>query len=260
MTILFSQTKKRRIFDLTIWISTNGRPSNSAKDLASLPGFRRLRFGKLVKPSDIVVNWGSTNPLPVKAEILNQPVDVMFACNKLIAFQEMALNNCSTVDWTTDQAVAQGWSNDHTIVVRNKLTGHSGDGILIVEKGQTVPVAPLYTKYIYKAREWRVHVANSKVIDTQQKIRDPDKTPLTWKVRSHANGFIFARNGIEQSDQRDYLAIQAIYALGLDFGAVDIVEDKAGKFFVLEVNTAPGLEGQTLTSYQKAFESWLKFD
>lgn len=36
---------------------------------------------------------------------------------------------------------------------------------------------------------------------------------------------------------------------GLDFGAVDIVESREGNAAVLEVNTSPSLEGQTLDSY-----------
>ncbi|OYV41136.1 MAG: hypothetical protein B7Z80_02670 [Rhodospirillales bacterium 20-64-7] len=122
-----------------------------------------------------------------------------------------------------------------------------------MEPGADIQPALLYTKYIFKVREFRVHVVNGAVIDTQQKIRDPEKEPLSWKVRSHENGFIFARNGIVPSDTRDNLACSACTALGLDFGAVDIVEDKKGNFYVLEINTAPGLEGQTIKSYGDAF-------
>jgi D-alanine-D-alanine ligase-like ATP-grasp enzyme len=55
---------------------------------------------------------------------------------------------------------------------------------------------------------------------------------------------------------RDQLSVEAVAALGLDFGAVDIIEDKEGNFYVLEINTAPGLEGHTVTSYAKAFHGY----
>jgi glutathione synthase/RimK-type ligase-like ATP-grasp enzyme len=45
-------------------------------------------------------------------------------------------------------------------------------------------------------------------------------------------------------------------ALGLDFGAVDIIQDDGGNFYVLEVNTAPGLEGQTIKSYAEGFNAY----
>ena len=50
------------------------------------------------------------------------------------------------------------------------------------------------------------------------------------------------------------MGIDAVSALGLDFGAVDIIEDADGKLYVLEVNTAPGLEGQTLTLMAEALK------
>lgn len=240
---------------MTIWVYTGDRPSNGAKVLSALPGFRRLRSGKLVKPQDVVINWGSTKPVGFNARtVLNAPHLVPTATNKLKAFQAMAQSNVSTVPWTADNAVVDEWSKENfTIIGRQTLTGHSGQGIIIMEKGEPVLPALLYTKYIYKIREYRVHVVCGKIVDTQQKVRDPHKVPLSWKVRSHENGFIFTRNTLTADASRDALAISACGALGLDFGAVDIIEDKKGDLYVLEINSAPGLEGQTIQSYGKAF-------
>jgi hypothetical protein len=240
-----------------IWIWTGGRPSNGAKALASQPGFRRLRKGKFIKPHHIIVNWGSSKPADwVHDHVLNESEPVRRASNKFHAFAALSCENVSTVPWTANKELALEWLSDgSTVVVRNVLTGHSGDGIIIVEKGNLeLPDAPLYTKYIFKVREFRVHATRDKVIDTQQKVRDPDQEPKTWKIRSHANGFIFQRGNIQANQARDDLAVQAVKVLGLDFGAVDIVEDKKGNFYVLEVNTAPGLEGQTIESYTQALK------
>ena len=248
-----------------LWVYSGDRPSNGAKELASEDSFLRLRKGReyKVRPKDFLVNWGCTNldlDIFTVQKILNKPEKIYAAVNKLIAFNKMSLSPNvvnSLIPWTEDRDIAQDWSNDgSTVVVRNKLTGHSGDGIVIIDKLQPIPQAPLYTKYVFKVKEYRVHVVNGKVIDTQQKIRDPDREVVTWKVRSHANGFIFARNGIESDPARDSLAISAVSALGLDFGAVDIIEDKKGVLYVLEINAAPGLEGQTIKSYADAFRGY----
>lgn len=259
-----------------IWIWTGDRPSNGAKELAAQEGFLRLRQGNFhkIRPTDIVINWGTTvtitndaiKPNVNHAKVVNFPMFVKAATDKLQAFREFTdglddeggvAPTIKTVEWTTDQAIAQSWSdNEFTVVVRNKLTGHSGDGIVIIDKLQPVPKAPLYTKYVFKVKEFRVHVVNGKVIDTQQKIKDPDRKVVSWKVRSHDNGFIFARNGIVDNADRDALAIAATKALGLDFGAVDIIQDKKGILYVLECNTAPGLEGQTVDSYTEAFRKY----
>lgn len=239
-----------------IWIYTGGRASNSAKELSQGKGFRRYVMGTSFNPFDILVNWGTTKPLPAKAQqVLNSSQSVTIAGNKLFAFTAFAGEDVETVPWTANKAVAKEWQDrGNTIVVRNVLTGHSGNGIVIVEEGQDIPDAPLYTKYIFKVKEYRVHATQTGIIHTQRKVRDPDVEPLSWKVRSHANGFIFQVTNIEPSEARDKLATSAVKALGLDFGAVDIIEDKKGKLYVLEVNTAPGLEGQTIEAYTTALE------
>lgn len=248
-----------------LWVYSGDRPSNGAKELASEDSFLRLRKGRehRIKVGDIVINWGNTEPLNLFGvpKILNSCAAIKTASNKLDAFIKMEAQDVRVVDWSDDRVDAQNWIKDGvTIVVRKKLTGHSGDGIVILEKGtytEDVPEAPLYTKYVFKAKEFRVHVVNGKVIDTQQKIKDPDREVISWKVRSHDNGFIFARNGIVPCIDRDNLAIAATSALGLDFGAVDIIHDKKGNYLVLEINTAPGLEGQTVENYAKAFREYL---
>ncbi|CAN5950619.1 unnamed protein product [Sphagnum jensenii] len=76
-----------------------------------------------------------------------------------------------------------------------------------------------------------------------------------WIATTSSNGFIYARNNVFPEILRDEIAIAATTALGLDFGAVDIIEDKNEKLYVLEVNTAPGLEGKTVELYAEAFRS-----
>lgn len=241
-----------------IWVYSGDRPSNGAKELAAQEGFLRLRPDRFhkVRQGDTVINWGNSADLNVTWPVLNKPAAIKLATDKKVCLDILSAALLKTPEWTHHQHVAQGWSDAAcVVVVRNKLTGHSGDGIVIIEKECQVPAAPLYTKYIFKAHEYRVHVVNGAVIDTAKKIKDPDREVLNWKVRSHDNGFIFARNGVQPSDTRDTLAVGACLALGLDFGAVDIIEDKKGNFYVLEINTAPGLEGLTVTNYAEAFRN-----
>ena len=245
-----------------IWVFTAGRLSESAYALSHVDGFRRMTQGKGVKKGHTVVNWGvgDDSKFPdfeFEYNLLNCPDAVLRAINKRLAFNIWASQHVSTVPWTANKAVAQEWLDEgHTVVARKILTGHEGDGIVIVEPGQKLVDAPLYTHYIPKVREYRIHSTHSKAFATHMKIKDPKnpEPPKTWKVRSYVNGFIFQRNNIPKSLARDALAVQAVATLGLDFGAVDIIEDKAGKLYVLEVNTAPGIEGQTTPAYAEAIK------
>lgn len=242
---------------MRIWIYTGGRKSNSARELVDADdNFRRLVEGKGFKSTDVVVNWGTTHEPPVKAaKVINSALAVSLCINKYHTFAALAGKDIDTVPWTTNKAVAQEWQDKgRTVVARMTLTGHSGAGILIIEPGQPIPDAPLYTQYVFKEKEFRIHATQTEVFDTRRKIRDPKVEPTDWKIRSAKNGFIFAAKNVDPSAVRDQLAIDTVKVLGLDFGAVDIVEDKHGKFFVLEVNTAPGLEGQTIKKYNAILE------
>ena len=46
------------------------------------------------------------------------------------------------------------------------------------------------------------------------------------------------------------MAIETLESMGLDFGAVDLGVKRNGECFVIEVNSAPGLEGTTLEKYR----------
>lgn len=237
-----------------ITISTNGRKSNGASALAEAAGIKRWFGKKPLKPTDVLINWGSTKPYPEAVTVINPPYNVGVAANKVMTFSVLGDKDVDIVPWTSNIDIVKEWlAAGHDVVVRATVTGHSGEGITIIHKGDDVPVAPLYTRYVKKDREFRVHATTKGVILTQRKIRDPGREPTNWQIRSHQNGFIFAVKNVEPNEARDKLAMAALEVMGLDFGAVDIIE-KAGQFYVLEVNTAPGLEGNTLKVYADALK------
>jgi D-alanine-D-alanine ligase-like ATP-grasp enzyme len=120
--------------------------------------------------------------------------------------------------------------------------------------------APLYTVYVPKKMEFRVHVFKgndaSFIVDIQRKIKKPDAEVKDWKIRNLDNGFIYARNGVEEIVPED-VRVQARCAFdlsGLDFGAVDVIFNEGqGRAYVLEINTAPGISGTTVENYADAF-------
>jgi glutathione synthase/RimK-type ligase-like ATP-grasp enzyme len=147
------------------------------------------------------------------------------------------------------------------VVVRKLLNGHSGAGIEIVDHtglDVELPEAPLYTKYIKKDQEYRIHVAGGEVIFQQRKARklEVKDEEVNWQVRNLAGGFIFANDGVVAPDFVLQEALKAVVSLGLDFGAVDVLTTKKGEAYVLEVNTACGLAGKTIDAYVKYFNSF----
>jgi glutathione synthase/RimK-type ligase-like ATP-grasp enzyme len=249
--------------------------SASAKTLAQeLKAIRIKKEGSRFKGSaeKTVINWGCSEVSDevAKCRIINKPEAVKLAANKLHFFERMLQHN-RHADWdertiaipnfTTERRVAESWVNNGIIVVeRHKLTGNSGEGIRLVEAGGEITDAPLYVKYIPKKQEYRVHVANGRVVDLQRKARRrevPDEQ-VNWRIRNHDNGFIFQRNNVGAPRYVAEEAVLAVSICGLDFGAVDVVyNEREGRAYVLEINTAPGLVGETLAGYVNRFKEWL---
>lgn len=230
--------------------------STSAKLLAKALEVKRIKGdSKTFKPKNkLILNWGnSTEPNWLSLNWINYPSCVAVASNKLATFEALQ-GIVSTPDWATDHQQAVQWALEgHTIVVRHTLTGHSGQGIQLCQSNEEIPLAPLYVKYKKKAKEFRVHVFNDETIDIQEKRKDKDNLDPNYKIRSHANGWIFCRENIVEPEDLRATTITTIKELGLTFGAVDVIfNQKENKCYILEVNTAPGLEGITLEKYTDA--------
>lgn len=248
--------------------------SKSAKALCESLGIKRLKHeGPLVR-TNVLINWGASNiTRNVECEVLlNDPDAVKIASNKLKTFraiEEANLGGVTIPEFTTSSLVAKMWlDKGHAVVARHKLSGHSGEGIEIIDprnediRTDEFFLAPLFTKYVKKDEEYRVHVMNGKAFFIQRKAKRKDipREEVNYQIRNHANGFIFAHKdlgdlpeGLEQS------AIMAVKALGLHFGGVDVIYSrKTNLCTVLEVNTACGLEGTTLEKYAEQFELYWK--
>ena len=249
--------------------------SGSARDLAKALGTIRVRENGTYSPrkNHLIVNWGNPRA-PTWATkdmydcVLNawwKTPGLTTAQNKLGTFRTLDKLEVPCVEWTTNAEMATLWlKKGSTVVQRNTLTSHSGHGITIIgyDEETSTPIgilskAPLYTQYKKKANEFRVHVMGGTVIDVQEKRKVKDfQGEFNQLIRSHDNGWIFAREDIVEPEDLRPLALTAINALGLDFGACDIIYNKhENKCFMLEINTAPGIEGTTLTNYVNAIKS-----
>lgn len=252
-----------------VWAS---RPSRSALALARAMDIRRIHRTNSryrPRPSDVVINWGSTevpaNILGHVGLLLNPPHLIETASNKLKTFEVLKeAGNIPIPDFTNghDTAVLKDWlSHGHTIIGRSILNGSGGAGIKIIRTEDDLysnPPCPLYTKYMARKHEYRLHCyrgadGNYHVGHQQQKRRriDADDNDVDWVVRNHRNGFVYASLSLDPhpSGAAIEAALKAVAAIGLDFGAVDVGVYNDGRAKVFEVNTAPGLEGTTTSHY-----------
>lgn len=246
--------------------------SKSAKHLAEALGGKVLKLeGSKFKPrlDDVIVNWGNSNlqtgvglVQPVNVSFNGDPFWLRHASNKLLFFNRMKeVKPGITPDfWTSKEDIPD---EAFPIVCRTTLAGHSGDGIVISDTPADLVEAPLYVQYVKKKDEYRVHVGKKLLpmgteyhtIAVQRKARRQDCPTPNWQVRNHANGFVYVRSGVSPPEGVISSATESLRASGLDFGAVDVIwNSQQEKAYVLEINTAPGLEGQTISDYANFFK------
>jgi hypothetical protein len=220
--------------------------------------------------SHLIVNWGRSE-YPSRwsgVPLLNKPESVRDAVDKVRTFK--VLSQAGLTDnlplWTEDMEDAKSYLRDQltdAVYCRLRTSASGGAGIHLARVLSELRDARLFTGRVVSSEEYRVHVWTGDILDFSQKKKMSSETreergfegePDEF-IRSHSNGWIFAREGISVSDSMRECAISAVSALGLDFGAVDMLLDEEGVPKILEVNTAPGLEGTTLEKYTSAINN-----
>lgn len=158
-------------------------------------------------------------------------------------------------EFTTSRAEAQQWwqDNQRPIILGRTRHGMAARGIQVYEPGQALGEHELYVKHVPNQREYRVHVVRGEVIRVQGKYLDVPADHTNPYIKNHAQGFRFRTPERRLNRERTNQAINAVVALDLDFGAVDLCKGDDGQTYVFEVNTAPACSPMTLEAYVGAF-------
>lgn len=210
------------------------------------------------REDDVLFNYGcsSRRNLSPTDSIFNKPESVAIASNKLETFHQLPDEVC--VEWTISAAIAKKFlRNGAKVYCRTLLQSSQGNGIIVANSEEELVAAPLYTIGYPHLREVRVHVFAGEVIHWGIKKKmnhdrlEEEGLSGSQDIRNLENGWIFAREGEVLWDIESNRAIGAVTALGLDYGAVDLVSS-INDSRVLEVNTAPGMQGSTLEAYKTA--------
>lgn len=256
-----------------IKVLSHSSTSRGARIIASyfntrliVPDPARSRFR--ANENHIIINWGWARPLPSHCQnagtVINRPEAVANSVSKLHCLSILEQDDIPVPPYTNDESVAHSWwESGIDVVIRTLGRGSAGRGIVFADddfawsRGDYSNAA-LFTKYIPKIAEYRVHVIGDRT-SVRQKFgrRGAEKN---WRIRTHDNGFVYSRNisNLVDSDRVEYVGFKAVRALGLDFGAVDIVYNRrTDSLYVLEVNTAPGLMGSTVDEYTTHLEEYI---
>lgn len=236
--------------------------SEGAKAIAeALPDGKRIKLENseyIHSADDMVVNWGNGVPhikVPVKGTFLNRNPNI--AINKKDFFIQLQGKGVTPAFATTKEEALRHLM--FPIVCRTKLEGADGVGIKIANKPDELVAAPLYTSLIDKFDEYRVHVGRNfkgevHVICSQKKrIIGALDNPAIWTGKNVVLDWCDAVPDAVLRIAKETLALLPT----LDFGGFDVIRDRRGNAYVVEVNSAPMMTPDTAKRYAKFFMDYV---
>lgn len=188
------------------------------------------------KKNDIIINWGCKIPVCSTREdtrILNQKT-----VGKEIQYKRLLRAYIPIPDVYNEEEVL-----DNLPVLYRNPHGFGGRDIFLMESQEDIANREIhddwvFVKYIPKIMELRLHVCGNTLIGMSKKV-PRNVTDVTWNNHTGAKQDTYKNKTTEQFMRN--LGIDAVKAVGYEFGAVDVIIDKYGTPYVLEVNSAPAL-------------------
>jgi glutathione synthase/RimK-type ligase-like ATP-grasp enzyme len=238
-----------------------------SKNLAALMGIRRNKTP--MNPTDILILWGRK----INVDLGNPFNHFGLGINKLRQLEILKEAGVPTIKFVKNKDdiinfitqfpifgrklfhkkgldIKRLWFYD-----RNQIDGYNN---AIFEIGFWE--SDFWTFWANTKKEFRIHVilTEEPTVMSCMKYReagnhglDPNPNNPDY-IRNLESGWKMTE--VTASQELKDTAVNAVKALRLDFGAVDIIKDQEGKYLVLEVNTAPGLDNKRLQFYSEGLK------
>ena len=236
----------------------------SATCLAARLGIPTVRVASVAERYDLVIRYGNRDH--VETRVLNSSEAVRVCVNRAVFAEKMTkagVRNPYIYGWWKKIK----WWNKYPRYLYSVNGSQQGAGIIIVQSEEDKKWLEKLgwswsaeSVWIPVRNEWRVHVIwDGEIYRVLVQKKVPrDVSQFMFLVRNVAmHGYKFKIVPREEW-QRDIVieAMKAFRVVGLDFGAIDVIEDMNGKAWVVDVNSAPGI-----VRVRRVFEfycEWLK--
>jgi len=153
--------------------------------------------------------------------------------------------------------------NIETFPVLRRRRNHSrGKDIIFIENSIALKnvSGDFFSQFLESDREYKCHVFRNECIRLSLKVPNDEGLSVNNIVRSYDNGWrlsdIYTHSPREERKAINE-SIKAVKYLGLDFGCTDVLIDKSGKVWILEVNTCPRLNRFGREIYTRTFYDFL---
>ena len=194
--------------------------------------------------------WGCYRKVTSNS-LMNRYEAVKLATNKPIARAVMLLNGVHTPEPIGEHSMPP-------YVARPAHTSR-GRHFMYIERNEDlwkVPCGWHVMDYYPKVKEYRVHVASGKILYISDKMYEEGNLQANHAVTQNSWRVL---KWDEYDPEMCSMSVKAVKALGLDFGAVDMmVGEISPKYCVCEINTAPTLTTSELgrAKYVRHFKAF----
>lgn len=218
--------------------------------------FRRMR---LRVPKPVCIRFGSRSPLPPEYLEINTIEAINNTRDKLATKSIMKKIGSKTPKfWLINE------EPDAFPVLLKPRFGMKGKGIVFAEDLENFrrekaklknKAAYFIEKYTTFSKEYRLHMSiTSKCFFTMRKMKKIDS--VSDKIITDGNSiWLYSDNeNFDRPSNWDQIVedcYKLLVAAGLHFGAFDVKVAKDGGWNILEINSAPGLDGKTVQAYEK---------
>lgn len=208
-----------------------------------------------------LIRWGSTdNVRYMPGRTINKRNALLLATDKLAALRKLQESGVPTPNvYTQDVPVAA-----FPVLGRAATHRQGTDIVLCMQRADLTRARAAgcthFSEYIPTTAEYRVHIFQGEALKVSEKVFTGDTEVYVPYIRNFENGYTFRNpRTVPQTMLRivEQYAAAAVEALGLDFGAVDVLVGDDGYVRVLEVNTGPSLAEGTLNVYGEKFAELL---
>lgn len=192
-----------------------------------------------------VVRWGCTAKIPNGPKILNKRKAIQETTNKGLFRKKVADAGYAPKTWMNVQQLADDVFKgmEFSPVIARPVFHQRSEDLFFCNTPNEVFDAvaqidgPYYiSEYIEKTREYRVFVAQGRVMIVAEKL-PKDRKAVTWGCVDDG-GILDYQWWTDWNPALVECAVESFNLSQLDFAAIDIME-KDGRFYFLEANTAP---------------------
>lgn len=222
--------------------------------------------GGVESPSDTdchLIRWGTSAKSKVySGNVFNKREAVGNATDKFLALEILRKARIPVPVFGSDLSVF-----DNLPILWRGRNHHAGNEFRLIktlkdfrDEVKRGPTEGYYMDFIDKVREYRIYSTADETIICYEKLKTKSVTcPYRWNRE-----FGYSQEQCKRISKNTscalILANRCIKALGLDFGAVDIIETKDGRLYVIEVNTGPTLGDFSLPIILEEMVKIIKLD